>query len=56
MLISNLMNMKHMLKKIVAIVLLCSAAATSCDSFLDRQEDETMTFEKIWQQRSTTLQ
>ncbi len=48
--------MKYMLKKIVAIVLLCSAGATSCDSFLDRQEDETMTFEKIWQQRSTTLQ
>lgn len=29
---------------------------TSCDSFLDRQEDEQMTFEKIWSQYSTTRQ
>lgn len=37
--------------------LLCMVCAfTACDSFLDRQEDETMTFEKIWQQRATTLQ
>lgn len=33
-----------------------SCLSTACDSFLDRQEDETMTFEKIWQQRSTTMQ
>lgn len=48
--------MKHTIKKIFAIALLLSLGATSCDSFLDRQEDETMTFEKIWQQRNTTRQ
>ena len=31
-----------------------AAGLTACDSFLDRQEDETMTFEKIWQQRDQT--
>ena len=30
--------------------------AASCDSFLNRQEDEQMTFEKIWQQRAYTMQ
>ena len=48
--------MKHTIKTIFASVLLLSLGATSCDSFLDRQEDETMTFEKIWQQRGTTQQ
>ena len=48
--------MKHTIKTIFASVLLLSLGATSCDSFLDRQEDETMTFEKIWEQRSTTQQ
>ena len=33
-----------------------AAGAVSCDSFLDRQEDEQMTFEKIWSQVSTTRQ
>lgn len=37
--------------------LLCMGfALTACDSFLDRQEDETMTFDKIWQQQATTKQ
>ncbi len=39
------------------LLLLCMGCAlTACDSFLDRQEDENMTFEKIWQQVSTTRQ
>lgn len=29
---------------------------SSCDSFLDRQEDEKMTFDKIWESRNTTRQ
>jgi len=45
------------MKKVLYIFLaLCAFAATSCDSFLNRQEDEQMTFEKIWQQRSYTQQ
>ncbi|MDO5571350.1 MAG: RagB/SusD family nutrient uptake outer membrane protein [Bacteroidales bacterium] len=41
-----------------SLYLLCGALAlcTSCEDFLDRQEDEAMTFEKIWTQRSTTYQ
>lgn len=37
-------------------ILLSILALSSCDSFLNRQEDEQMTFEKIWQQRSYTQQ
>ncbi len=50
--------MKQMINKFAKYLLaLCAVAATaSCDSFLDRQEDETMTFDKIWQQVSTTKQ
>lgn len=50
--------MKQMINKLAKYLLaLCAVAAmASCDSFLDRQEDETMTFEKIWQQVSTTRQ
>lgn len=29
---------------------------TSCDSFLDRQEDEALTFDAIWKTRTTTRQ
>lgn len=40
--------------------MLCIATAamtfTSCDDFLDRQEDEKLTFEKIWESRNTTRQ
>ena len=35
----------------IATILAAAVAAgslTGCDSFLDRQEDEQMTFEKIW--------
>lgn len=38
--------------------MLCFAASTltltSCEDFLDRQEDEMLTFEKIWENRNTT--
>lgn len=45
------------MKKIITIFLALGAfAVTSCDSFLNRQEDEQMTFEKIWQQRAYTQQ
>lgn len=29
---------------------------SSCEDFLDRQEDEKLTFEKIWESRNTTRQ
>ena len=42
-------------RTVVLLAALCVGGATiSCDSFLDRQEDENLTFEKIWQQVSTT--
>ncbi len=37
-------------------ILVSLLALVSCDSFLNRQEDEQMTFEKIWQQRAYTQQ
>lgn len=37
-------------------VALCVIFFSSCDSFLDRQEDEKLTFDKIWESRSTTKQ
>lgn len=43
------------MKKYTFIILAFAAlAAVSCDSFLDRQEDEQMTFDKIWKQRANT--
>lgn len=46
--------------QIKSLLLLCFAAGSvllsSCDDFLDRQEDEEMTFEKIWQSRNTVKQ
>ncbi len=40
--------------------MLCFAASTltftSCEDFLDRQEDEKLTFEKVWENRNTTKQ
>lgn len=47
--------MKHNLKYL-SILLFACFAAVSCDSFLDRQEDERLSFEKIWEQRSRTQQ
>ncbi|MGL5771607.1 MAG: hypothetical protein ACRCX1_02340, partial [Bacteroidales bacterium] len=41
----------------IALSILCTAGvSTSCESFLDKQEDEALTFDKIWTQRSTTRQ
>ena len=50
---------KSIIYKVYKTVLVMAVAAVgstmvSCDSFLDRQEDEQMTFEKIWQQVATT--
>lgn len=38
------------------IALLCASMGvlTSCEDFLDRQEDEVLTFEKIWENKVTT--
>ena len=42
------------MKFINYIALICSVfMISSCDSFLDKQEDEALTFEKIWSKRST---
>ena len=46
--------MKHTKYALIALAALLSFSA--CDSFLDRQEDEQLTFEKIWKQRATTRQ
>lgn len=50
---------KSIIYKVYKTFLVMAVAAVgstmvSCDSFLDRQEDEQMTFDKIWQQVSTT--
>ena len=46
--------------KFKSFYMLCFAASTltftSCEDFLDRQEDEKLTFEKIWENRNTTKQ
>ena len=44
--------------KIKYILLLCASLGifSSCEDFLDRQEDEVMTFDKIWEKRGTTRQ
>ena len=34
----------------------CAMALASCDSFLDRQEDEQLTEEKVWASFSYTRQ
>ena len=44
------------MKKTLYILIAAAAALLTSCNFLDRQEDEQMTFEKIWQQRSTTRQ
>ena len=38
----------------IALLFFASMSMVSCDSYLDRQEDESMTFEKIWLRRKTT--
>ncbi len=47
--------MKYNLKYL-SILFLAVFVTASCDSFLDRQEDERLDFEKIWEQRSRTQQ
>ena len=41
--------------KFKSFYMLCFAASTltftSCEDFLDRQEDEKLTFEKVWENR-----
>jgi starch-binding outer membrane protein, SusD/RagB family len=46
-------SINQYMRLLLGMVLLSFA---SCDSFLDRQEDEAMTFEKIWNLKSTTAQ
>lgn len=53
--------MKIMKLKIKSFWMLCLLAGasllnSSCEDFLDRQEDEKMTFDKIWLSRNTTKQ
>lgn len=38
----------------VTCLLIGSSLLSSCDDFLDRQEDEKLTFEKIWENRNDT--
>lgn len=39
---------------LVITTLLMSVVFASCDSFLDRQEDEALNFDKVWSKRETT--
>ena len=47
--------MKYKLKYL-SVLLFTLFVTVSCDSFLDRQEDERLDFDKIWEQRSRTQQ
>lgn len=40
----------------VVVASLCLFLCSSCEDFLDRQEDEKLTFDKIWENRNTTKQ
>lgn len=46
--------MKTKFKNILMLSALALLTLTSCEKFLDMQETEEMTFEKIWEVRSTT--
>lgn len=49
--------MKSMIKSICVLGLLTGTTMlSSCEDFLDRQEDEKLTFDKIWESRNTTKQ
>ena len=48
--------MKFMNKAILLLLTSIALLAVSCDDYLDKQEDEAMTFDKIWTKRATTLQ
>lgn len=55
MIIMNLYKLFY--QSIIILSILCvSGSLISCEDFLDKQEDESLTFEKIWLQRSTTRQ
>lgn len=41
---------------ILSLVILSGMFLASCEDFLDRQDDEKLTFEKIWESRNTTKQ
>ena len=50
-------NIKYHLKTICVWCFVAAAMfLSSCESFLDRQEDEKLTFDKIWESRNTTRQ
>lgn len=40
----------------LSLVALSGFLLIACEDFLDRQEDEKLTFEKIWESRNTTKQ
>ena len=40
----------------LSLVVLSGFLLVACEDFLDRQEDEKLTFEKIWESRNTTKQ
>jgi len=42
------------MKKNIVLLIACVFLFASCESYLERQEDEALTFEKIWLKRSTT--
>jgi hypothetical protein len=48
--------MNHIKKMCVWSFLAAAMFLSSCESFLDRQEDEKLTFDKIWESRTTTRQ
>lgn len=42
--------------KYLCMIASCAFVFSSCEDFLDRQEDEKLTFDKIWENRNTTRQ
>lgn len=49
------MKYKNYFKSIIYLAL-GAFTLGSCEDFLDRQEDEKLTFDKIWESRNTTQQ
>lgn len=43
-------------KTIYILAATCGLLFSSCNDFLDRQEDEKLTFDKIWESRNTIRQ
>lgn len=48
--------MKYQIKTLCLLCMTVAMSFISCDDFLDRQEDEKLTFDKIWESRGTTRQ